>query len=73
MSDYKAIGAVSATLRTLLLDRMEDQKPVTIAPPGVTVTDVAGKRVNLFLYQVGENASLKNQEIPGHGPPKPTT
>jgi hypothetical protein len=69
MSDYKAIGAVSATLRTLLLDRMEDQKPVTIAPPGVTVTDVAGKRVNLFLYQVGENASLKNQEIPGHGHP----
>jgi Pvc16 N-terminal domain len=69
MSGYKAIGAVSATLRTLLLDRMEDQRPVTIAPPGVNVTDVAGKRVNLFLYQITENAALKNQEIPGHGHP----
>src|SRR4029450_5533196 len=69
MSGYKAIGAVSAPLRTLLRDRMEDQKPVTIAPLGVNVTDVIGKRVNLFLYQVGENAFLKNQEIPGHGHP----
>jgi hypothetical protein len=67
MSGYKAIGAVSATLRTLLRDRMEEEKPVTIAPPGVKVTDVEGKRVNLFLYQVAENASLKNQEILGHG------
>jgi hypothetical protein len=64
MSGYKAIAAVSSTLRTLLLDRMENQKPVTVAPPGVTVTAVSGKRVNLFLYQVAENPFLKNQEIP---------
>jgi hypothetical protein len=48
---------------------MEDPVPVTIAPPDVTVSSVPGKRVNLFLYQVTENAYLKNQEIPGTGHP----
>jgi Pvc16 N-terminal domain len=69
MSGYKAIGAVSSTLRTLLLDRMEDQRPVTVAPPGVSVATVSGKRVNLFLYKLAENGFLKNQEIPGRGHP----
>ena len=69
MSGYKAIAAVSSTLRTLLRDRMEDQKPVTIAPPGMKVTNIVGKRVNLFLYQVSQNGFLRNQEIPGHGHP----
>jgi len=69
MSGYKAIAAVSATLRTLLRDRMEDEKPVTIAPPGMKVTNIIGKRVNLFLYQISQNGFLSNQEIPGHGHP----
>jgi Pvc16 N-terminal domain len=67
MSGHKAIGAVSSTLRTLLLDRMENQRPVTVAPPGVSVTTVSGKRVNLFLYKLAENGFLKNQEIPARG------
>ena len=70
MSDYTAIGGVSRTLRTLLLDRMETPAPqVTIAPPDVAVDGVSGRRLNLYLYQVTENGYLKNQEIPGHGHP----
>jgi hypothetical protein len=73
MSSYKAIAAVSSTLRNLLSDRMEDlaatMVAVTLAPPDVTVAGVTGRRVNLYLFQVTENASLKNQEIPGSGSP----
>ena len=42
---------------------------VTLAPPDVTVTGVTGRRINLYLYAVRENASLKHQESPGHGHP----
>lgn len=69
MSTYKAIAGVSATLRNLVRDRMEDQVAVTIAPPDVTVDTMSGRRVNLYLYHVTENGYLKNQEIPGHGYP----
>jgi hypothetical protein len=76
MSSFLAIGGVSATLQTLLRDRME-------VPPGMVRSDVtvsvglppvddAGAeptRVNLFLYRVTENGSLKNQMIPGQGHP----
>jgi hypothetical protein len=69
VSNFLAIAGVSATLRSLLRDRLEQLVPVTIAPPDVTVAGVAGRRVNLYLYQVTENGSLKNQEIPGQGHP----
>jgi hypothetical protein len=69
MSDFRAIGGVSASLRRLLRDRMEDPVDVTIAPPDVTVSSVTGERLNLYLYQVTENGHLKNQEIPGDGHP----
>jgi hypothetical protein len=74
MSNFKAIAGVSRTLRRLLLDRMEAPTPqvtipVTIAPPDVQVSNVSGRRVNLFLYEVTENGYLKNQEIPGQGHP----
>ena len=69
MSDYRAIAGVSASLRNLLRNRMEAPVDVTIAPPDVTINGVAGRRLNLYLYEVGENGSLKNQEIPGHGHP----
>lgn len=78
MSDFRAIGGVSATLRTLLEDRME-------LPPGVNVNDflitistprseeqddqLEGARINLFLYKTTENGYLKNQEIPDQGQP----
>ncbi len=69
MANHTAITAVSRTLRTLLLDRMTAQNAVTIAPPDVTVTGITGGRINLYLFQVLENADLKNQEIPGQGHP----
>jgi hypothetical protein len=76
MSDFRAIGGVSATLQTLLLDRMEYPDglatvPVTVGPPPFSSKDSDPRqedpRVNLFLYRVTENGSLKNQEIPGRG------
>jgi Pvc16 N-terminal domain len=68
MSDFRAIAAVSRTLRRLLLDRMTKPAPeITIAPPDVAVTGVSGRRLNLYLFHLTENGFLKNQEIPGHG------
>jgi hypothetical protein len=69
MADHTAIAAVSRTLRTLLRDRMVTNAAVTLAPTDVDVAGVDGARVNLYLFQVYENAGLKNQEIPGHGHP----
>lgn len=79
MSDFHAIGGVSATLQALLRDRMEvptevpgGQFEITVGPPQgppANNQDAEPPRVNLFLYRVTENAQLKNQEIPGHGHP----
>jgi hypothetical protein len=70
LSDFRAIEGVSRSIRTLLLDRMEmPDLQVTIAPPDVAVDGVIGGRLNLYLYQVNENAFLKNQDIPGLGSP----
>lgn len=63
---------ISATLRTLLRDRMELPAQVTLDTLLVTISTphaenpVAAQpatelpRVNLFMYQVSENAALKN-------------
>lgn len=75
MSDFRAIGGVSASLQALLQDRMElpdnlASVPVTISTPRIAKDDVPVRedpRVNLFLYRVGENAYLQSQEIPGQG------
>lgn len=79
MSDFHAIGGVSATLQALLRDRMEvptevpgGQFEITVGPPqgpSANNQDAEPPRVNLFLYRLTENAQLKNQEIPGHGHP----
>lgn len=76
MSDFRAIGGVSATLQQLLVDRMDrpdglSSVPVTIAPPPFSAKDTdqhkEDPRINLFLYRVSENGWLQNQEIPGRG------
>ncbi|MCY7399441.1 MAG: DUF4255 domain-containing protein [Nocardioides sp.] len=76
MSDFRAIGGVSATLQTLIRDRMEfpdgvPDAPVTIGPPPFSAKDSEQRkedaRLNLFLYRVTENGNLQNQEIPGRG------
>src|SRR5260370_17457034 len=69
MSGFKAIRAVSSTLKSLLDHEMDAPVPITLMPPDVTPTNATGKRVNLYLYLVSENGYLKNQEIPGQGHP----
>lgn len=77
MSDFEAIGGVSATIKALLKDRMQllngisrDQldQIITIGTPR-SEQDNEESRINLFLYRIEENCHLKNQEIPGHGHP----
>lgn len=79
MSNFQAIGGVSATLQKLLKDRMELPPKVTSTDFQVTISTPRSEkeqeqspekpRVNLFLYRVTENGFLKNQEIPGQGHP----
>lgn len=70
MSDYRAIAAVSNSIRDLLEAEMTNTVSVTVAAPDVDITIVdTTQRVNLFLYKVDENGSLKNMDIPGRGHP----
>jgi hypothetical protein len=70
MTSYKGIRAVSSTLKNLLTAEMETQPiDVTLLPPDVAPTNVAARRINLYLYMVTENGNLSNQEIPGEGHP----
>ena len=65
MSDFQAIGGMSATLQDLLKDRME--KPPGLTDFQVTISTPQPEkengqspetaRVNLFLYRVTENGS----------------
>jgi Pvc16 N-terminal domain len=76
MSSFEAIGGVSASLKTLLVEEV-DQPPglgAPLNPIPVAVgmppedDDIDNKPLlNLFLYRVTENGYLKNQEIPGRG------
>ncbi len=65
MSDYTAISDVSETLISLLKENMGDMIPadsiVLISPGEIEGTD--NVRLSLFLYQVVENAHLKNREM----------
>jgi hypothetical protein len=77
MSNFLAVGGVSASLQMLLRDRMElpqgtpraDLQVTVSSPPGDDAQAAEAPRVNLFLYRVTENGSLKNQMIPGQGHP----
>jgi hypothetical protein len=78
MSNFLAIGGVSATLQALLRDRMElpagmvrTDLLVTVSTPQPEDDAQATEptRVNLFLYRATENGALKNQMIPGQGHP----
>jgi hypothetical protein len=78
MSNFLAVGGVSATLQALLRDRMELpagmvrtdlQVTISIPPPEDDTQAAEPTRVNLFLYRATENGALKNQLIPGQGHP----
>ena len=64
MSDYNAIADVGETLKKLLGDNIDDsiigENQITLSSPeGIE----SGKKLSLFLYQVTENAYLKNEEM----------
>ncbi len=69
MSDYTAIADVGETLVELLRGNMQDLIPadsIALVSPG----EIEGKdniRLSLFLYQVNENAHLKNREMENRG------
>jgi len=63
MSDYRAIADVGETLIEILRDNMEDLIPrdsIILASPG-EIDAKDNVRLSLFLYQILENAHLKNQ------------
>ena len=78
MSDFRAIGATTSTLQTLLTDQLDcaarGREPlrrrsrVTVGVPPEDGNGEESPRVNLFLYRVTQNGYLANQEIPGRGP-----
>lgn len=70
MSNALAIAAVTATLRTILFDALNndpDMPPnpdVTVQPPDKAHEDQRIHFINLFLYQVLPNAAWRNMDIP---------
>lgn len=65
MSHPSAIAAVTETLRSLVAAEgiVAD---VTALPPDLAASP-GNRRVNLFLYHIGVNAALRNQEFPWQG------
>jgi hypothetical protein len=75
MSDYLAVGGVSAVLRSLLTSALTNGGPGTIlgaATPGITATSPdlipTGQdeqpRLNIFMYYASYNAALRNLGLP---------
>lgn len=69
MSDFSGIAGVTRSLQRLLEDRLVGPATVTAAPPDQTPSNVTGARLNLFLFRVSENATLRNQDLAGAAPP----
>lgn len=69
MADYTGIGAATATLRRILLERSRVLASVTTSPPDVEDTDADTPSANLFLYGASQNGSLRNQDLPGRTGP----
>lgn len=71
MSNYLAIAAVTATLKSLLAARLPDDEDlpgnidVTTKPLDKAGTDTDGNLVNIFLFQVLPNPALRNLSAPG--------
>ena len=77
MSDYLAVGGVSAVLRSLLTSALTSGGPSTIlgSSPGITATPPdliptgpsEQPQLNLFMYYAGLNAALRNLDLPSTG------
>jgi len=69
MSNALAIAAVTATLKSVLQTRFDQDQQltgtqVTILPLDKARTNAAGNQLNLFLYQVQRSASWTNMDMP---------
>jgi hypothetical protein len=64
MSAYTAITDVGETLKRLLEDNIDDsiigENQITLSSPEEIES---GKKLSLFLYQITENAYMKNEEM----------
>jgi hypothetical protein len=74
MSDYLAVAGVSAVLRSLLTNALNNGGPVSIAPnissnaPDLVPTGSNEvPRLNLFMYYASFNAALRNLGLPSTG------
>ncbi|HXP91540.1 MAG TPA: DUF4255 domain-containing protein [Fibrobacteria bacterium] len=74
MSDYLAVGGVSAVLKSMLSSALSDGGPssVLVSPPGITIkapdliTTGADEppQLNLFMYYASINPALRNLGLP---------
>jgi hypothetical protein len=74
MSDYLAVGGVSAVLKALLTSALSDGGPSTVlqTPPGITnlapdlITTGQDEpaQLNLFMYYASINPALRNLDLP---------
>jgi hypothetical protein len=77
MSDYLAVGGVSAVLRSLLTSALTNGGPTAIlgSSPGITSTSPdlvptgpsEQPRLNIFMYYASLNAALRNLGLPSSG------
>jgi hypothetical protein len=74
MSDYLAIGGVSAVLRSLLTNAAQIGGPASILSAQPAITNLAPDlietsasepaQINLFMYSASINASMRNLDLP---------
>jgi Pvc16 N-terminal domain len=66
MSTFKAIAAVTASLRTLLSDVSKDVVGCIVIsrPPGKIVVNQNERLLNIYLYQVKTNPAFGNFDLP---------
>ncbi|KAA6459805.1 DUF4255 domain-containing protein [Acidobacteria bacterium AB60] len=77
MSDYLAVGGVSAVLKSLLISALPSG-PSTILGGAAGITNVApdlittgsseAAQINIFLYYASINPALRNLDLPSMGP-----
>jgi hypothetical protein len=71
MSNGLAIAAVTATLRSLLSDKL-GLPDVTARPPDKAREGIAGDQVNLFLYHIQVEPAWRNTAMPRQNKPGET-
>jgi hypothetical protein len=75
MSNTKAIAAATATLRAVLLTKMQElddtlgDLEVTVQPPDLARKGVSKPQLNIFLYHTALNSGWRNMDLPGQSKP----